>query len=179
MKPDATLARGVPAEFVLAHTADAAIAVTGLRAYPAGFELTLTAVVRNERVGRMFEPGWHYVFKRFPDEPLPDEFLRFGMQFADGRVATNLARHAIPARESDPADPILWPDGGGGGGQRYDMRYWVWPLPPDGPLTFLCQWPAVNVPESRTSINARLILDAAARAIPLWPEDGPRSRATE
>ena len=71
---------------------------------------------------------------------------------------------------------MLFPDGGGGGGRRYDMRYWVWPLPPPGPVAFVCEWPAFGIPESRAELDARLILDAAARAVESWPEDGDPAR---
>jgi hypothetical protein len=55
------------------------------------------------------------------------------------------------------------------------MRYWIWPLPPAGPVTFVCQWPALGIPESRADVDAELILDAAARAVQLWPEDDQSS----
>ena len=29
------------------------------------------------------------------------------------------------------------------------MRWWVWPLPPDGPLEFICQWPVYGIGETR------------------------------
>src|SRR6266542_2635382 len=148
MKPEAALAGVVAKELLLARTDHAAIAITGLLAYRTGFEFILSAVLRREdRRGRMFDPGLLHWPGRH-DEPLPAEFLRLGVQF---------------------------PDGGGGGGRRYDMRYWVWPLPPPGPVAFVCQWPAHDIPESRVEIDARLILDAAARAIGLWPEDGQGS----
>jgi hypothetical protein len=106
-----------------------------------------------------------------PDEPLPPEFLRLGVQFADGDVATNLGRPSFPSPDSEPTGPVLLSDGGGGGGRRYDMRYWLWPLPPPGPVSFVCEWPARGIPESRAELDAQLILRAAERAIHLWPED--------
>jgi hypothetical protein len=51
------------------------------------------------------------------------------------------------------------------------MRYWVWPLPPPGPVEFVCEWPLHGIAESRGALDAQLIVDAAARAIPLWPDD--------
>jgi hypothetical protein len=52
------------------------------------------------------------------------------------------------------------------------MNFWVWPLPPPGPVTFVCAWPRWEIPESRTDLDAGPILEAAARATDLWPEDG-------
>ena len=44
------------------------------------------------------------------------------------------------------------------------------PLPPSGPLTFVCEWPAHGITESRASIEGDLIRVAAAEAVQLWPE---------
>jgi hypothetical protein len=175
MKPEAALPGVVPETIVLARTASTAIAVNGLWAYAAGFELTLAVVLRHEerrplRLDRGLLHGW----ARHAGDPLPDEFLRFGVQFPDGAVATNVAGPPYRLDSDDPAGPILLPGGGGGGGRRYDLNYWIWPLPTAGRITFVCQWPAFGIPESCTDIDAGLILDAARRAIELWPSHSER-----
>ncbi|MDG4778725.1 hypothetical protein O7614_03580 [Micromonospora sp. WMMD961] len=170
MKPEAVVAGGVPYEVLLARTPDAAVAVTGLLALPAGLEFTLTAVLRRERVGRPFDPGPPHGMRRFGAGPLPDELLRFGVQFSDGLVATNLARPPL-AQMPEPATPVLLHQGGSGTNRRNDMRYWIWPLPPPGPLTFVCEWPTFKIPESRVTVDAQPIIDAANRAVELWPDD--------
>ena len=71
-----------------------------------------------------------------------------------------------------PKGPVLEGGGGGGIGQRYDLYYWVWPLPPPGRLAFVCEWPALGIPLSRYEIDSALIRDAAARDAPLWQVDG-------
>jgi len=48
-------------------------------------------------------------------------------------------------------------------------HYWVWPLPPSGPVAFIAEWPSYGIPESRVEVEAQLIIDAAARALRLWP----------
>ncbi|MEV4197904.1 hypothetical protein [Micromonospora globbae] len=170
MKPEAVLPGSVPQEFLLAHTPEAAVAVSSLLAFPTGFQCTLVAVLRRERFGRAFDPTLQRELWRLRDEPLPEEFLRFGVQFPDGRVATNLARGPFP-QVTLPAGPVLLPDSGSGSDRRYDMSFWVWPLPPAGQVTFVCQWPIFGIPESRATVDAQLILDAAGRAIDLWPHD--------
>ena len=50
-------------------------------------------------------------------------------------------------------------------------RRWMWPLPPAGPLDFVCEWLAFGIAESRAGIDARLILDTARRSVRLWPEN--------
>jgi hypothetical protein len=167
-KPESVLAGVAAGEVLLARSADAAVGVSGFRGYPEGFELTLTVLVRQEdRRGMLF---------RRLNEPLvegvtADEFLRFGLLFADGSSATNLGGRHYPRPDQQPDGPLLQQQGGGGGGRRMDMRYWVWPLPPPGRLTFVCEWPAHGIPESRAAIDSQPILDAAARAIEVFPED--------
>jgi hypothetical protein len=60
----------------------------------------------------------------------------------------------------------------GGALGTHFSRWWAWPLPPAGPLEFVCEWPAIGVAETRAVIDAQLILDAAARSTRLWPENG-------
>jgi hypothetical protein len=92
--------------------------------------------------------------------------LRFGVQFADGRKATNLDQPPYDP-EHEPDRPVLHRHGGGGGGSIWDMEHWVWPLPPTGPFAFVCEWPARGIAESRAELGAVSILDAAARAVTL------------
>jgi hypothetical protein len=47
----------------------------------------------------------------------------------------------------------------------------VWPLPPAGPLEFICQWPVYGIGETRIGIDGQLILDAARQSVQLWSED--------
>jgi hypothetical protein len=35
-------------------------------------------------------------------------------------------------------------------------------------MEFVCEWPALGLPETRAGLDARLIRDAAARSIRLW-----------
>ena len=77
----------------------------------------------------------------------------------------------------------MHPGGGGGGGGSWRQTQWVWPLPPPGPVVLVCEWPAMNIPLTRSELDAQTILDAAARAqvvfsdehLPEFPDndDGP------
>ena len=51
------------------------------------------------------------------------------------------------------------------------LRWWAWPLPPSGPLEFICQWPIYGIGDTRVGIDAQLILDSGRRSVQLWPED--------
>jgi hypothetical protein len=41
----------------------------------------------------------------------------------------------------------------------------------DGDLTFVCEWQAMGVRESRATIDATLIRKSAEEAIDVWPGD--------
>ncbi|MFY1690749.1 hypothetical protein [Plantactinospora sp. WMMB782] len=144
--------------------------IGNLLAYPTGFEFTVTAVLRapdrrpdfpHHRIHRVgYRAGRH----------VPDEFLRVGVQFADGSSITNLDRHAFPPLDAEPAGPVLFSGSAESDDRRHVARYWVWPLPPSGPVAFVGEWPGYGIPESRVEVDGQLLIDAAARAIRLWPE---------
>jgi hypothetical protein len=45
----------------------------------------------------------------------------------------------------------------------------MWPLPPPGPLSFVCEWPAAGIPLTRAQIDAQALIDASARAQEIFP----------
>jgi hypothetical protein len=106
------------------------------------------------------------------EKGLDPGLLRFGIQFSDGRKATNLPGR-LPFSgdpQAVPDGPVLWPGGGGGGGGRWRHDFWVWPLPPKGALAFVCEWPAAGIPETSSEIDSAVVRDAAADAMPLWSD---------
>jgi hypothetical protein len=159
----------VPIEREVARSAEAVVAVSSIAVYPNGFEFTLFAVLR---VARRGGPGAHAGHWLEPDQPPPAKFLRVGVQFSDGRRVTNLNR--LPAATDDAPDATPQPKmmGGGGGGRRqFEGTYYVWPLPPSGTLSVVCEWPAYGIDESRIEVDAQTLIDASARSIQLWPDD--------
>jgi hypothetical protein len=155
----------------LGRTERAAVAVTGISAYSAGFEIFLTARFRPERVLASAEQRPGAALARFEDPRMIRRSLRFGLQLADGRKV--IGQHGGPGPDDDtaPDGPILRMFAGGGGPRSLISRWWAWPLPPAGPLEFVCEWSAVEIPETRASIDAQLILDAAGAAVRLWSEE--------
>ena len=170
--PDAEFPGVVPfGTLILGRTERAAVAVTGLSAYSAGFEIFVTARFRPDPDAG---PG-----DRGPGRPEPGgarRSFRLGLQLADGTRV--IGQHPGPARAGGPGpDPGTEPDGpilrpflGGGGPRSSFWRWWAWPLPPAGPLEFVCEWPALAIPETRAGLDAQLILDAAGRSTRLWPD---------
>lgn len=132
-----------------------AVALTAIWAFKAGFEFWIKAQFRHD--GPALETC--------PD----DQSLHVGLQFADGRRVANVGNVSEPAG-SVPAGLILSPRSSGGGRRHRNRSYWVWPLPPAGPLTFVCEWAAFDIPEQRAEVDAQLILNAAQRSVQVWSE---------
>jgi hypothetical protein len=100
-----------PVELVIARTEETVVAIGGIDAYPEGFGFTLSLRLRTLSAR---EEQFPYLIDRAADEvdPLPDEFLRFGVQFADGRNATNLDRPDYDPEGPAPGRPVLIQQGG-------------------------------------------------------------------
>jgi hypothetical protein len=156
----------VPVELLLAHTDTHAVLVTGLHAYPTGLDFVLTA---RRRPGQPDQRRRNAVREH---HHFGHHSLRFELRFGDGRAVSNDPRRwprTFQTQQPDP--PLLYYHGSSGGDGTWRSRHWLWGLPPPGPLAFVCEWPPRQIPTSEATIDARLVLEAAARAAPVWPED--------
>jgi hypothetical protein len=63
---------------------------------------------------------------------------------------------------------VLRPGAGGGSGSAHRLSFWLWPLPPDGPLTWAAQWLDGNLPENTVQVDAMVLEVAASEAEQLW-----------
>lgn len=152
----------------LARTDRVAIHVhTGI-AYPNGFEFGLTLRLREQRNGIRDNPmhAWHEVHTT---GVIPDEALRVGIEFADGSKATVFDGHRHFATTDQPEGPALIQRGGSGGMNTWDVKFWVWPLPPAGPVAFIAEWPAEAIGLTRAEVDDGIIRAAAEQAEELWP----------
>jgi hypothetical protein len=179
--PSGTLPGVIALELVMAQTERVAVCVTRLDAYPSGFELELVTLAAVESEGDQLDPmlfgGRHGPgSRRSADGGIPTDMLRFGVEFANRAKATNTAGRP-GSIDAEPTGPVLSAGGGGGGGGNWRQSVWVWPLPPPGPLTFVCEWPAAGVALTRHQIDAQLVLDAASRSQAIF-SDGGRSAAS-
>jgi hypothetical protein len=166
-----------PVALVLARTDDTVVGLTDVRGYSEGFVFVLR-VRWGAVVDRDEEAPWPFPHWGSPDpldgDLFPDELLRFGVQFADGRKVTNMGMYPFVPEDLAPDQPVLVEAGVGGEGGRlgrgasWDLELALQPLPPPGPLAFVCAWPGRGIPESRVEIDAGLILDAAAAAVPFY-----------
>jgi hypothetical protein len=162
--PAGTLPGIVALELVLARSTTAAVCVSRLAAYPDGFEIDVLTVAHPD--ADALDPGLFGPLRRRSGGA--DERLRLGVQFADGARATNVGGGPGVVAGETPAGPVLRGGSGGGGGGNWRQSYWVWPLPPEGPFALVCEWPAAGIPVTRHQIDARVILDAARRAIVIF-----------
>jgi hypothetical protein len=151
-------------EVVLASNERAAVYVGRCSVYPTGLELELRVLVRGDDL----DPSLGGVHHRPGRGSSYEEMLRFGIEFSDGRRATNVDGSWYG--EEMPQGPVLWGMGGGGGGGCWRQDFWVWPLPPPGPVALVCEWPAAGLALARTEIDAQVLFDAAARARGLFPD---------
>ncbi len=144
----------VPVALLVARSDTHAVMIDNLLAYPTGFDFDLAV---RRRPGHSRHPGHRW-----------GHDLRLEVRFADGRSADNDPDRWPRSSGDQPPDPpwlyqsTSGPDGG---------HVWLWGLPPPGSLTFTSQWPTEQIPPSETELDAGLILDAAARAQTLWPEE--------
>jgi hypothetical protein len=147
----------VPVALLVARSDTHAVLVDNLLVYPTGFDFDLAVRRRpgQPRHHRHREDWW-------------EDKLRLEVLFADGRTADNDPRRwPRPSGDEPPEPPLLYqstygPDGG---------HVWLWGLPPPGPLTFACHWPAEQIQPSKAELDAGLVLAAAARATSLWPDE--------
>jgi hypothetical protein len=164
LRPPETMVGGVvPVELVVARTDTHAVLVTGLRAYPTGLEFAVTG---RSRPGPSGQPR---------SDPVMDRRHRFAyrnfwleLRFADGRTASTNPRYWPRSFETEQPDPpFLYSHGAGGSERGWRSPHWLWGLPPPGPLAFVCQWAGQDT-ASGAEIDARLVLEAAGRAITVW-----------
>ncbi|HET7647740.1 MAG TPA: hypothetical protein VFK17_04165 [Gaiellaceae bacterium] len=169
--PDNVVPASFPLDLVVARTDDLALFVHSGRAYRRGFEFSLGLRARGTRA-RLDDPLMSWRAGR--GGGFDDAVLRFGIAFADGRKATVFDSHPGWGRRDETPDMVLRQRGGGGGGSSWDFRFWAWPLPPDGPLAFVTEWPSEGIALTRVELDSSVVRAAATRVEELWPEGEPR-----
>jgi hypothetical protein len=152
-RPDSGPPIAVGEEQEIARAPGLTIRLT-LHAHPATVSVELR--VRTRHSARM-----HVSLKEVPDE-LPDDFLRVGVRFSDGQIATNFPGAFWMAPEDGP---LFIGDASGSFGERDWDLYWnLWPLPPPGPLAVAVVLPAYGIPESMLLFDGGEIRAAAERS---------------
>ena len=168
--PYGVLPGAVALEVVMAQNEQAAVYLGRCAAYPAGLDFELH-VIAAASAGDL-DPSLNGIYQRPGGGSTYEEMLRFGVAFADGRKGSNLGGFTRSGEE--PEGPVLWGMGGGGG--RWHQGFWMWPLPPIGPLFFVCEWPAAGISLTRVEVDSERLRDAAGRSRELFPNQASAVR---
>ncbi|MFF3209834.1 ankyrin repeat domain-containing protein [Streptomyces sp. NPDC002886] len=145
------------------------VVLTGWEVWPASLTIRLDVFRRRVAYG----DGGHFHHGR----PGADG-LRFGVLLADGRRVTTLDGDPWSAPRTGPDGlprPRLMPYGGSGGAFHDEVNLHLSQLPPEGPLVLVTEWPAEEVPETRTEFDAGMLRAAATEVLEIWP--GPQRSA--
>jgi hypothetical protein len=180
--PEGELGVAVPLGLVLARSDRGVIALSHALAYSTGITFDLVAHVGGLEP-RQRSSIFHDQHAADADPTdLPDGFLRFGVELADGTRVSNLGGWRGFAGPGDgPAGPVLAQHGGGGGQSSgssisWSLGFWLWPLPPPGPIRLHCEWPVAGLGLAGADLDASPLLEAAARATRIW-DDGQTGAA--
>ena len=151
----------VKARLVLVNTPSALLVVDRLLAFPSGLEFTTLAAQRQGPTDAADPFRWDSRHRETPDPP-PD-VVRLAIVFSDGQIASNLLdRHW---GEEPPRGPVVGSFSGQGHRGHWERRWWLWPLPPTGPVKFVIEWPSEGVPETSAVVEAEQLHAAAAEAL--------------
>ena len=171
--PEWALPVTVAGDLVLIRRGGVLVSVGAVCAYPVGFEFYLTVGLdRRQAAGRRAAvPGDRMLgfHARTPQER--ESATRVAVGFADGAVADSTA----PMRRVTPGEPVLRFAGGDSAIGSYlpvlraESRWWVSPLPPPGPVEFRVFLHGAAELDGTASMDAGVIVEAAARSQVLWP----------
>ncbi|MFN2538942.1 MAG: hypothetical protein ABR549_12475 [Mycobacteriales bacterium] len=146
--------------FVLARSADVAIALSGITAFSDGLLFHVVVLFADEQ--RRETLDWSLQeYSRSPGR------FRLGVQLPNGVRATTGTSDAPPLMTSD-AEAALTMLSSATGPLRWQGDYWLWPLPEDGVMVLGCRWPDRAIPETLVQIDPAPLLSAAAVSRSVW-----------
>lgn len=168
--PEDELPGIVPVELIIGRSDQAAVMLTGMRAFTRGVAMSLHVRTRAPvKHLDLHEQVFYGPYRHDQDEEWQRSRLQWGFEFADGRRATNVdAMPDLATPERAPARPVLMGRGGGGGDQTVDRDYWLWPLPPRGEVKIVCQWLQLGIQPTTSHIDGEQLVLAATRAQSIW-----------
>ena len=175
--PDNYLPALVPIEVTIGRSENAVVHISAIRAYPAGWSFSLDMMTESSSDSPWDDPSemmmhrHHMMGMHAKQEALPDELMRFGFEFPDGTKVTSVG-FGFGSHDADgrPSSPVLMQGGGGGGGGNWQSDYWCWPIPTEGMLKIVCEWPAKGIKETITEIDTGAIREASGRSEKLWAD---------
>jgi len=170
LPPDGVIPGTAATQLSLIATDEVAVAVSGLRAYPNGFEFTVHALGRREDFPWGISPTDSIADPR--TRQAPEKALRLGVLYADGRRAKLASDrpHLLAEDDDDRGQLIILEVGRRGTGRQWTGDFWVHPLPAGGPVTFVASWLLYGVAEMQAELDSSAIHEAAGRAMNAWPD---------
>lgn len=146
-----------PNEISLARTPAVEVSLSGFVALPSGFAFFLNirwADPNHRPVRNVFDVVLE-LGEPIPDSP-PPTMLRFGVAYSDGSKSTNLdGKWDLPAPQQPP---VLYPGSWYMSDTSAMQSFWIWPLPPPGPLSFVLAWPLETIPLTVAQVDAESIV---------------------
>lgn len=167
----------LPVAETLAVTDHLALGLLGVAVYSDGVEFRLEGRLRRQGIPPR---DWSELCAEFVGHgplgtaPQPAGRLRFGLVLGDGEKVLSegfpFFRSADPSAERGVHTLVRNSNGASGGGQTYvsSDRLWLHPLPPDGPIEFVLQWPALGVDERRVVLDGSAMRSSASRVQRFW-----------
>ena len=142
------------------------LGLDSFRAWPSGVRFFFVLAARGSALP---DEGVHVAEHGLTAEwrepgPPPPECLRFSVTDADGTTISNLDGHG-----ANPDGVLDLREGGGSGASRddwlrYDLGWWLSPLPPPGRLVFAVEWPFAGLARTEAVVDAGVLREAATRA---------------
>jgi len=160
--PENEIPVALPQNVLLARTDDVAVALLGLQVSSTGVSFHLTVRARAAALRRLDQRLTELVWDRGPRR---DRFL-LGVEFSDGRRGSSL-----PTGGSEGV--LLHSRGGGGGETSIDQKWWLSPLPSEGPLRVVVRCPELGIGETSVELDGTAIRQAADDVVTLWPWEAP------
>jgi hypothetical protein len=168
--PEDELPAYVPLAERIAVTPRVSVVLLGARVFREGVEFR---VDRRYRRGELAARDWQLAQWDFhgPMARRDPGRLRYGLALGDGSKV--LLDEPGPGFGTDrpPAYSLRQVDGSGSGSEHFyrtEDGLWLWPLPPEGPLELVAEWPTQGIPETRVVLDGGALRELAAKVTRLW-----------
>ena len=167
----------LPVSEILAATDNLALGLFGVAVHSDGVEFRLEGRLRRNG---MPMKEWNDLCTDFVGHsPMggpshPSGRLRFGLVLGDGEKVLGDGSPFFGGHDpmSAPTGHSLSRRNGGASGSSHSYmsteRLWLWPLPPEGPIEFVMQWPALGIDERRVVLDGSAMRTLAARVQRFW-----------
>jgi hypothetical protein len=156
---------------------DVTVVARGFTAYPLGFSFHLD--IRGPATRRIGPWGPTGPAAALAPTGAATSALRLSIAFSDGRTATDVAAMAFPhdgsgwvvakalspedadnGRGLEPAPPVLVATEARLDAATWLQDYWVWGVPPPGPVTLSLHWAMVGIEHALASVSGNVLSDA-------------------